>query len=146
MLDVSGHGLSAALLTMFSNNYLKSTDKNLQLTRGLKPDRTLHYFYEQFNKLNFPDEMHMVVFYATLNLNTRTLTYCSAGLNCSPIRFKKNGKVEYLDKSEGFPICKLMDFIVPEFRSEKIKLEKGDRLYFTDGLIDQEKNNTFWFG
>ena len=144
LLDVSGHGLSAALLTMFSNNYLKSTDKNLQLTRGLKPDRTLHHFYEQFNKLNFPDEMHMVVFYATLNLNTKTLTYCSAGLNCSPIRFRKNGKVEYLDKSEGFPICKLMDFIVPEFRSEKIKLVKGDRLlFYTDGLIDREKNSTF---
>ena len=144
LLDVSGHGLSAALLTMFSNNYLKSNDKNLQLTRGLKPDRTLYYFYEQFNKMSFPDEMHMVIFYATLNLNTKVLTYCSAGLNCSPIRFRKNGKVDYLDKSDGFPICKLMDFIVPEYRSERIKLEKGDRLlFYTDGLIDSDKNKTF---
>jgi sigma-B regulation protein RsbU (phosphoserine phosphatase) len=72
------------------------------------------------------------------------MTYCSAGLNCSPIRFRKNGKIEYLDKSEGFPICKLSDFITPEYKSERIKLEKGDRiLFYTDGLIDQEKNNTF---
>lgn len=144
LLDVSGHGLSAALLTMFSNNYLKSNDKNQQLFRGLKPDRTLSYFYEQFNEMNFPDEMHMVIFYATLNLSTKILTYCSAGLNCSPIRFRKNGRVEYLDKSDGFPICKLGDFITPEYRSERIKLEKGDRLlFYTDGLIDKEKNNTF---
>ncbi len=144
LLDVSGHGLSAALLTMFSNNYLKSNDKNQQLFRGLKPDRTLAYFYEQFNEMNFPDEMHMVIFYATLNLSTKMLTYCSAGLNCSPIRFRKNGRIEYLDKSEGFPICKLGDFITPEYRSERIKLEKGDRLlFYTDGLIDKDKNNTF---
>ena len=144
LLDVSGHGISAALLTMFSTNYLKSNDKNQQLFRGLKPDRTLNYFYEQFNKINFPDEMHMVIFYATLNLNTKILTYCSAGLNCSPIRFRKNGKIEYLDKSEGFPICKLMDLYTPEYRSERVKLEKGDRLlFFTDGLIDDEKNNAF---
>ena len=144
LLDVSGHGLSAALLTMFSNNYLKSNDKNQQLFRGLKPDRTLAYFYEQFNEMNFPDEMHMVIFYATLNLSTKMLTYCSAGLNCSPIRFRKNGRIDYLDKSDGFPICKLGDFITPEYRSERVKLEKGDRLlFYTDGLIDKDKNNTF---
>ncbi len=144
LLDVSGHGLSAALLTMFSNNYLKSNDKNQQLFRGLKPDRTLGYFYEQFNEMNFPDEMHMVIFYATLNLSTKMLTYCSAGLNCSPIRFRKNGRIEYLDKSDGFPICKLGDFITPDYRSERLKLDKGDRLlFYTDGLIDKDKNNTF---
>lgn len=144
LLDVSGHGISAALLTMFSNNFLKSNDKNQQLFRGLKPDRTLTYFYDQFNQINFPDEMHMVAFYATLNLSTKVMTYCSAGLNCSPIRFRKNGKIEYLDKSEGFPICKLSEFITPEYKSERIKLEKGDRvLFYTDGLIDQDKNNTF---
>lgn len=144
LLDVSGHGISAALLTMFSNNYLKSNDKNQQLFRGLKPDRTLTYFYDQFNQINFPDEMHMVAFYATLNLSTKIMTYCSAGLNCSPIRFKRNGKIEHLDKSQGFPICKLSEFITPDYKSERIKLEKGDRLlFYTDGLVDQDKNNTF---
>lgn len=144
LLDVSGHGISAALLTMFSNNYLKSNDKNQQLFRGLKPDRTLTYFYDQFNQINFPDEMHMVAFYATLNLSTKVMTYCSAGLNCSPIRFRRNGKIEYLDKSQGFAICKLSEFITPDYKSERIKLEKGDRLlFYTDGLIDQDKNNTF---
>ena len=144
LMDVSGHGISAALLTMFSSNYLKFGEKNQQLFRGLKPERMLSHFYDQFNEMNFPDEMHMVVFYATMNLSTKMLTYCSAGLNCSPIRIKKNGKVDFLDKSEGFPICKLSEFITPEFKSERIKLEKGDRLlFFTDGLIDDEKNNTF---
>ena len=110
LLDVAGHGISAALMTMFSNNFLKSNDENQLLFRGLKPDRSLKYFYDQFNAMNFPDEMHLVAFYATLDLNTRILTYCSGGLNCSPIRFSKNGKFEYLDRSEGFTICKLSEF------------------------------------
>ena len=144
LLDVAGHGISAALMTMFSNNFLKSNDENQLLFRGLKPDRSLKYFYDQFNAMNFPDEMHLVAFYATLDLNTRILTYCSGGLNCSPIRFSKNGKFEYLDRSEGFTICKLSEFITPEFKSESIKLDKGDRLlFFTDGMVDNEKNSTF---
>ncbi len=144
LLDVAGHGISAALMTMFSNNFLKSNDENQLLFRGLKPDRSLNYFYEQFNAMNFPDEMHLVAFYATLDLNTRILTYCSGGLNCSPIRFKKNGKYEYLDRSEGFTICKLSEFITPVFKSESIKLDKGDRLlFFTDGMVDNDKNSTF---
>lgn len=143
LLDVSGHGISAALLTMFCNNMLKTNDRNLQLMRSLKPEKALEYFYNQFNRINFPDEMHMVVFYATLNLNTRMLTYCTGGLNCSPIRVKRNGKAEFLDRSEGFAICKLAGLVTPEYRSERIKLDKGDRLlFYTDGLVDKEKNKT----
>ena len=146
LMDVSGHGIPAALVTMFSGNHLRSNDKNLQRYFGLKPDQVLTQFYNEFNKMNFPDEMHMVLIYATMNLSTKMLTYCSAGLNCSPIRLKKNGKIELLDKSEGFPICKLLDEVEVEFKSERIKLDKGDRLlFFTDGLIDNKKNNTYHY-
>lgn len=144
LLDVSGHGISAALLTMFSSNYLKSNDQNLMRYRGFKPERNLKHFYEQFNLMSFPDEMHMVLFYATLNLTTKVLTYCSGGMNCAPIRFSKSGRVDFLDDSKGFPICKLNDFFTPEYKSEQIPLEKGDRiLFYTDGLIDMEKNGVF---
>lgn len=144
LLDVSGHGISAALMTMLSNNYLKSNERVIKRFRGMHPDKNLKYFYEQFNRMNFPDEMHMVIFYATLNLNTKVLTYCSGGLNCNPIRFKSNGKVEFLDQSKGFPICKLEGFFTPEYTSETIQLQHGDRiLFYTDGLTDKEKNNIF---
>ncbi|MBM7562180.1 PP2C family protein-serine/threonine phosphatase [Fusibacter tunisiensis] len=144
LLDVSGHGISAALMTMFSSNYLKSNDQNLMRYRGFKPERNLRHFYDQFNHMNFPDEVHMVLFYATLNLSTKVLTYCSGGMNCAPIKFSKSGDVRYLDDSEGFPICRLDGFFTPEFKSEQIQLEKGDRiLFFTDGLVDMEKNGVF---
>ena len=144
LLDVSGHGISAALMTMLSNNYLKSNERVIKRFRGMHPDKNLKYFYEQFNRMNFPDEMHMVIFYATLNLNTKVLTYCSGGMNCNPIRFKSNGKVEFLDQSRGFPICKLEGIFTPEYTSETIQLQHGDRiLFYTDGLTDKEKNDIF---
>lgn len=142
VLDVSGHGISAALMTMFCNNYIKSTERLIKRYRGLKPHRNLKHFYEEFNKMNFPEEMHMVIFFASYNLTTQMLTYSSGGMNCHPILVRHDGTWEYLDKSNGFPICRLSDFFEPEYTSEFIHLEDGDRLiFYTDGLIDKDKNS-----
>ncbi len=144
VLDVSGHGISAALMTMFCNNYIKSTERLIKRYRGLKPHRNLKHFYEEFNKMNFPEEMHMVIFFASYNLTTQVLTYSSGGMNCNPILIRQDGTWEYLDKSPGFPICKLSDFFQPEYTSEFIHLQDGDRLiFYTDGLVDKDKNNIF---
>lgn len=142
ILDVSGHGISAALMTMFCNNYIKSTERLIKRYRGLKPHRNLKHFYDEFNKMNFPEEMHMVIFFASYNVVTKVLTYCSGGMNCEPIIFRKNASFELLDKSIGFPICKLSEFFQPEFSSQKIMLEEGDKvIFYTDGLVDKLKNN-----
>lgn len=142
VLDVSGHGISAALMTMFCNNYIKSTERLIKRYRGLKPHRNLKHFYEEFNKMNFPEEMHMVIFFASYNLVTKVLTYSSGGMNCHPILVRQNGTWEYLDRSQGFPICRLSDFFEPDYTSEFIHLQEGDRLiFYTDGLVDMDKNN-----
>lgn len=141
VLDVSGHGISAALMTMFCNNYIKSTERLIKRYRGLKPHRNLKHFYEEFNKMNFPEEMHMVIFFASYNLTTQMLTYSSGGMNCHPIVVRQDGSWEYLDKSQGFPICRLSDFFEPEYTSEFIHLQDGDKLiFYTDGLVDKDKN------
>jgi len=143
VLDVSGHGVSAALMTMFCNNFIKSSEKLIMKYRGLKPHRNLKHFYEEFNKMNFPDEMYMVMFFASYNIDTKVLTYSSGGINCYPLLMRKDGTKEFLDKSQGFPICKMSDFFTPTYTSETIVLEKGDRIiFYTDGLIDNLKNDT----
>ncbi len=56
---------------------------------------------------------------------------------------RKDGTKEYLDKSQGFPICKMSDFFTPTYTSETISLLKGDRIiFYTDGLVDNVKNDT----
>lgn len=143
VLDVSGHGVSAALMTMFCNNYIKSSEKLIMKYRGLKPHRNLKHFYEEFNKMKFPDEMYMVMFFASYNIETGVLTYASGGINCFPLLMRKDGTKEYLDKSQGFPICKMSSFFTPSYTSETTVLNKGDRvIFYTDGLVDNVKNDT----
>jgi sigma-B regulation protein RsbU (phosphoserine phosphatase) len=141
ILDVSGHGISAALMTMFCNNYIKSTERLIKRYRGLKPHKNLSNFYEEFNRMNFPDEMHMVIFFASYCLSTRTLTYCTGGMNCIPFIISREGTFKMLDDSLGFPICKFSDLYKPVYQSATIELQPGDRVvFYTDGLIDLFKN------
>jgi sigma-B regulation protein RsbU (phosphoserine phosphatase) len=141
LLDVSGHGISAALMTMFCNNYVKSSERIIKRYRGLKPHRNLQNFYDEFNKTGFPDEMHMVIFFASYNVKTKVLKYSNGGLNQFPIVFRKSGMVEALDDNVGFPICKMADIYLPKYTSSEIVLEQGDRVFFfTDGLTDERKN------
>ena len=97
----------------------------------------------KFNKMNFPDEMYMVMFFASYNIESGILTYASGGINCYPLLMRKDGTKEYLEKSQGFPICKMSDFFTPTYTSETVQLLKGDRIiFYTDGLVDNVKNDT----
>lgn len=112
--------------------------------RGLKPHKNLANFFEEFNKMNFPDEMHMVVFFASYNMTTKKLTYCSGGMNCIPFVIGEDGSIRYLEDSEGFAICKLNDIFTPEYKSASVTLKSGERvIFYTDGLVDKEKNQVF---
>ncbi len=143
VVDVSGHGVSAALLTMYCRNLIRSGDNILSKYRSLKPNRNLQVLYDEFNKMNFPSGMHMVMFIASYNTKNKILTYSSGGLNNVPILVRKTGEVIYLDESEGFPICKMKDYYTPKYTSKEIQLLKDDRvIFFTDGLIDNFKNFT----
>lgn len=144
VLDVSGHGIKAGLMTMFCNNYVKSKERLIRRYRGLKPHKNLSNFYEEFNKLHFPEEMHMVIFMAVYNAKNRLLKYSSGGMNTNPIVFNREGRIDYLDESQGFPICKLDGFYKPEYKSVSRFLIPGDRvLFYTDGLVDEQKNGIF---
>lgn len=142
LADVSGHGISAAILTVFTERlmnpaYRMSNDKN-----RLSPKQTLEYLFTEFNKANFPDEMHIVIFKAIYNLKTKTITYCSGGMNTTPILVKGSGEILELNDSKGFPICKFGEFYKPVYEESSVALSEGDRiLFYTDGLADSFMDN-----
>lgn len=141
LLDVSGHGVSAAMLTMFCKNSIISGERLIRRYRGLKPHKNLEHFYEEFNRVRFPDETHMVMFFAAFNKDTRVLKYSSGGLNCYPIVRSKNGELYELSENVGFPITRLGEIYKPNYKSSSIVLKEDDLVFFyTDGLIDGNKN------
>lgn len=139
ILDVSGHGIIASLLSIFCYQYIRSQTPREKKYFSNHPDQNLLKLYQEFNRMNFPDEMHFVIFLANYNVKTKEFNYCSGGMNVEPIILKASGGIYRLDKSNGFPICKLGEHFKAEFNSVSIELEKGDRIFFyTDGLIEQK--------
>ena len=137
------HGVSAAMMTVFADRVMKSTDFYKRGLKNSSPGKRLDYFYREFNKSNFPNEMHIVIFEAVYNVKTKSLSYCSGGMNVVPILVRKTGESEMLDKSIGFPICKFGDFYNPKYENANILLESGDRIiFYTDGLVEYFKENT----
>lgn len=139
--DVAGHGISAAMMTLFADRTMKPSKIPSRIVSNPAPDKIVRHIYMEFNKSDFPDEMHIVMFYAVYNKTSKVLSYCSGGMNSLPFLVRKNGQIETLDKSVGFPICKFGDLFVPEFQKADVYLEKGDRvIFYTDGLVEEHKD------
>lgn len=140
ILDVSGHGINAALMNIYCYQYIRSTSPLIKRFLGDKPHRNLNYLYEEFNKMNFPDDMHIVMMIASYDMAMGTLTFSSGGLNTQPLLVRENGEIRLLSAEPGFPISKLGEFYVPEYKSVNVQLFQGDRiLFYTDGLLDERQ-------
>jgi sigma-B regulation protein RsbU (phosphoserine phosphatase) len=137
--DVSGHGVSAAMLTVFLNQSIQAVKEEAD-SGHIKintPSQVLKSMFNDYNKASFKDEVYIVFFYSILNLNKMELTYSSAGLNVTPVILREGGIVDL--EMEGFPICKIGEFYNVEYQNITVKLQKGDRIIIcTDGLIEAE--------
>jgi sigma-B regulation protein RsbU (phosphoserine phosphatase) len=131
MLDVCGHGVPAALISVTVSQFLNSTDgligNNCEL---LSPELVL-------NKLNrsFPFERFdsfFSIIYMTIDLEAGWLEYSCAG-HPPPIVIHPDGTLEYLNQRG--PVIGFGPEIV--FAQNSVKLQAGDRVVlYTDGLIE----------
>jgi len=147
MLDVSGHGVPSALVTV-------SISQALQPQAGLvrKKDAGGESFVvsppgEVIRALDseYPTERFdkfFTIIYMVLGLKERRLSYCSAG-HPFPVLMRANGGTELLEK--GGSVIGLGG-LVP-FEEETIFLEKGDKLIlYTDGMTDCRNSSGEFFG
>lgn len=133
--DVSGHGVSASMLTVFLRS---SIDK-----QTLSPSKALAGLYRQFNNNSFDQDLYITVFYAILDLQDLSLTYSNAGHNVSPIIFN-TGRFEFM-RVPGIPISNWLQN--PDYREKATRLNRGDRIFFyTDGIIELKNNRNDQFG
>ncbi len=134
--DVSGHGVSAAMLTVFVKQSIEAANRvaeqKLEMSR---PSDVLNYLYGTFNSSNFQEEVYIVLLYAVFNTKTMQLSYSSAGLNVEPLYITDEG-VERID-IKGFPICKFGKYYSAEYIDHVMTMKRGDRiLLYTDGFTE----------
>ncbi len=148
MLDVSGHGFPAAMVTVAISQTLSPTMGHLvkrQVTTApyyeLPPPAevldTLDRIYpvERFEKF-------FTICYMLLNFKTGLLRYSNAA-GPLPLLIRADGRREFL--SAGGTIIG-MGGILP-FEEAQIQLEPGDRVFlFTDGILEQENSAQQQFG
>jgi PAS domain S-box-containing protein len=141
VLDVSGHGVQAALLSVTLNHLLApkagkaggvGSAKGESETPGLlAPVEVLTQLNRQFP---FDPEIgqYFTLVYGVLDTQTNTFRFVAAG-HPSPIYLSASGQRQIMESS-NFPIGVVAD---PSFREITIKMNPGDRMYlYSDGLVD----------
>lgn len=145
--DVSGHGVSAAMLTVFANqNVLQLKEKEATSGEYIEPGFVLKNIYNSFNKTNISSEKYILMLYGIYNTKTKHFTYSSAGINVPPYIIKESGEIIKMHV-KGLPICKLGELIDPYYENETIQLETGDKvLFYSDGLVEAKNKEDKVYG
>lgn len=133
--DVSGHGVSAAMLTMFLRSALNK--------KSVSPAKALTDLFMSFNNAGFESENYITVFYGIIDNENRKVTYSNAGHSVSPVLIGEE-RMEML-RTPGIPISNWVD--EPSYKDESISLSEGDRIFFcSDGITEIRNKNGEYFG
>jgi len=156
MLDVSGHGVQAAMITVSVSQFLQPNSGHLFKGRSGKSSQTpqLRTPAEVLMALDreFPFERFdnfFTITYMVINTASGNLRYSNAG-HPHPILVRKNGKIELLQKGGpaigmgGFP---LLDKQAERFEEGCSQLNPGDKLFvYTDGIVEYQNPDQELYG
>ena len=138
-IDVSGHGVTSALMTARLAGFLSSSspERNIALYEedGIFHARPPHDVAGHLNRLLMEEietETYFTLLYADVNLATGRVAMVQAG-HPHPVVQRANGAVEYLGGG-GLPIGLLAD---ATYESFEMQLSPGDRLFLmSDGFTE----------
>jgi sigma-B regulation protein RsbU (phosphoserine phosphatase) len=141
MLDVCGHGVPAALISVAGSQFLNGADgllgNNCEL---VSPDIVLNRLDHAFPFERFDSFFSIICM--TLDISEGILTYSSAG-HPPPVLVHSNGSTETLDH-RGPSIGLGCEDIIGQ---QSIELQTGDKiLLYTDGLIENRNSAGVFFG
>jgi PAS domain S-box-containing protein len=150
VIDVSGHGVASALLSVTLSRWLASLPfvycahplEREHVAAGVySPADVARRLNRQF--LMTPEApQYFTMFYGILDQHTGELRYVCAG-HPSPVLVRESGESTCL-ASPGFPVGLLRDV---EFQDHCLHLQPGDRLYvYTDGVTEAASANDEEFG
>jgi sigma-B regulation protein RsbU (phosphoserine phosphatase) len=150
VVDVSGHGVPAALLSVAvarslwltdDRSVILSTDGDQGFGRFARPSAVATDLNRRFPfKAN--GQRFFTLIYGLLDLHTGRLTFCCGG-HPGPVRVQRDGTVE-VKESPSFMVGVTPD---PGYEDETLELSPGDRFYFfSDGVLEQMAPDGAQFG
>ena len=146
ILDVSGHGVPAALVTVSVHETLDPASGHVARQKPgggvsvTQPGEVLSILDREYPLERFEKSFSIV--YMLLELSTGKLVYSSAG-HPPPIILRAGGEMETLSK--GGTLIGL-DGVVP-FEQGEVRLARGDKLVlYTDGVVEYGDPDTGLFG
>jgi len=151
VLDVSGHGASAALQSVTLSHVLTPFDQQGGILKRISEKSGRYEVVsppEVARRLNraFPlmerSGQFFTFLYGILDVETRVVRYVKAG-HPGPIVSSRLG-VRCLEKGGGIPIGILQD---AEYEEERLALDSGDTLvFYTDGVLETRNALGEFFG
>ena len=148
LLDVSGHGISSAMvsvsvhqsLSLQTGQIVKRIIDTPPYYRLLSPVEVMLALADEYPFERF--EMFFTIVYMLINIHTGQIRYCSAG-HPPPILLGNGGNIQLLDTGGG--LIGLPD--TGPFEQGEVVLEPGDRLFlYSDGLLDHTNASGDCFG
>jgi serine phosphatase RsbU (regulator of sigma subunit) len=128
VLDVSGHGVAAALVTAFAKVSFQHSSGY-----GVSPARTLERVNADLRATISDTDMFVTAFFAIANLETGVIQYANAGHHPPIVHNRHSGELSRLDTKGPF----LGVFDDARFEESSATMVPGDRfVLFTDGIVE----------
>ena len=131
--DVSGHGVSSALVTVMLKSFMNTYRDQLSSQPDCVPDPAA--VMNELNLMLLREKLgkHVTMFFGILNATSATLNYCSCGHFPYPI-LHHDGKSELIDQNRNLPVGMIDS---AEYQSAQIPLPDSFKLnIFSDGALD----------
>ncbi|GAP95174.1 PP2C family protein-serine/threonine phosphatase [Leptolyngbya sp. NIES-2104] len=147
LLDVSGHGLGAALVSVTIQNVLRA--QILPGTNFYQPGLVLTALNEAFSSetdwlSEAPSDRYFTIWYGVYNYSKQLLMYASAGHPPAIVvsGHSPNHQIDQL-RTPGTPIGMFAD---SKYKTQFFKVEQESTLYlFSDGIYEvQQSDGTIW--
>lgn len=130
MCDAVGHGMPAALLTMFIKQALRTKQITPDGYRLLRPAETMAVLNEALVSQNLSQATFATAIYGLIDTQTLRMTFARGG-HPEPLLFDRNGRLHVLEVEGSL----LGIFPDEQFDETTVDLAAGDRLMIhTDGV------------
>jgi phosphoserine phosphatase RsbU/P len=145
--DVCGHGIYAAVIMSYVKKLIETSVKRVRIRQKLMvkpPGAVLTSINQSFiAEISQGDpEIYLSLFLGVLDIGTLEFEYASAGIHVPPL-LHSNGALTELFPCSDFPIGHVRD---NEYGTSRVKLSKGDSLFFVSDGVVEARSGTEIFG